>query len=265
MGPPFFASYGLSDLERLKGSEPDEQRSWWRNLDLALDQVILYFHFLQLPSGLLGHIYDCSSLSLSEEIVPGKNGDKPWGVGNGWALGGIVRILNTLDRFHALHSGQNTLIATAFSQWLEKSETSMRLDKIASLLTSTLSTIISYSDHASYKGLFHNIIDDPSTFVETNLGQMISATIFRFLQLLKNGSLVAKYFPNLDESWKETMAIKAESLRNAAVAMVDQWGMVRDVCSSPRFDRPGTATEGQAWAILMEVARAEYHMACSQK
>ena len=50
----------------------------------------------------------------------------------------------------------------------------------------------------------------------------------------------------------------AELMRNAAMEKTDEWGFVRGVCGSPRFDAPGTAAEGQAWGVLMEVARAQY-------
>lgn len=35
-------------------------------------------------------------------------------------------------------------------------------------------------------------------------------------------------------------------------------GVVQGVCESPGFSGPGTATEGQAWAVLMEVVRWEW-------
>ncbi len=35
---------------------------------------------------------------------------------------------------------------------------------------------------------------------------------------------------------------------------LDALGYVRDVCGSPTFEKPGTATEGQAFFILMEAA-----------
>ncbi len=38
---------------------------------------------------------------------------------------------------------------------------------------------------------------------------------------------------------------------------VDGLGLVQGVCGSPEFDHPGTATEGQVFFILMEVARSE--------
>jgi unsaturated rhamnogalacturonyl hydrolase len=48
----------------------------------------------------------------------------------------------------------------------------------------------------------------------------------------------------------------AERLRAAALAKVDAEGYVRGVCGSPTFDRPGTATEGQAFCLLMEAEAA---------
>jgi len=45
-------------------------------------------------------------------------------------------------------------------------------------------------------------------------------------------------------------------MRLAAHSKVDELGLVQGVCGSPEFDHPGTATEGQAFFIIMEVA---YH------
>jgi hypothetical protein len=35
---------------------------------------------------------------------------------------------------------------------------------------------------------------------------------------------------------------------------MDSFGYVQGVCGAPNFDHPGTATEGQAFCILMEAA-----------
>ena len=43
-------------------------------------------------------------------------------------------------------------------------------------------------------------------------------------------------------------------MRGAARAKMDSFGYVQGVCGAPNFDRPGTATEGQAFCILMEAA-----------
>ena len=46
-------------------------------------------------------------------------------------------------------------------------------------------------------------------------------------------------------------------MRAAAHAKVDRFGLVQGVCGSPEFDHPGTATEGQVFFLLMEVAWSE--------
>jgi len=50
----------------------------------------------------------------------------------------------------------------------------------------------------------------------------------------------------------------ADALRQAAQGKVDQFGFVQGVCASPYFDWPGTASEGQAFFLLMEAAADEY-------
>lgn len=47
---------------------------------------------------------------------------------------------------------------------------------------------------------------------------------------------------------------RAEAMRQAARAKVDGLGLVQGVCGSPTFEAPGTATEGQAFFLLMEAA-----------
>jgi hypothetical protein len=68
---------------------------------------------------------------------------------------------------------------------------------------------------------------------------MLSYTIFRGVK----GGWVPKSFLK-----------DAEIMRKAARSKVDELGYVRDVCGSPTFEKPGTATEGQAFFILMEAA-----------
>ena len=51
----------------------------------------------------------------------------------------------------------------------------------------------------------------------------------------------------------------AEKARTAALAEVGSYGLVRNVCGAPHFDKPGVAPEGQAFHILMEAARKPLH------
>jgi hypothetical protein len=43
-------------------------------------------------------------------------------------------------------------------------------------------------------------------------------------------------------------------MRKAAHKKIDTSGLVQGVCGAPNFDHPGTATEGQAFFLLMEAA-----------
>lgn len=141
-----------------------------------------------------------------------------WGVGNGWAIAGLTRVIDDLPE-------------------------SYRADrkKLISYATENLDGCL---QHLREDGLFHNVVDDPSTFIETNLSQMLAYSIFRGV---KSAWLAASYLP------------KAEKMREAAYSKVDEYGFVNDVCGAPFFDGPGRATEGQAFFLLMEAAYNNLH------
>ncbi|MDD1674643.1 MAG: glycoside hydrolase family 88 protein, partial [Methanomicrobiales archaeon] len=87
--------------------------------------------------------------------------------------------------------------------------------------------------------LFHNVINNRNTFIETNLSQMIAYTIFR----------------GVKEKWMDKDYLDyANKMRNAVCQKVDKYGYVQGVCGAPFFDSPGRATEGQAFFLLMEAA-----------
>jgi rhamnogalacturonyl hydrolase YesR len=136
-----------------------------------------------------------------------------WGVGNGWAAAGMARVVI------ALPEGM-------------KAERKRLVGHIREVLDGCLK-------RRRPDGFFHDVVDDPKTFIETNLGQQLAYTIFRGV---KSGWLPKTYLK------------EAEIMRRAARGKVDDLGYVRDVCGSPTFEAPGTATEGQAFFILMEAA-----------
>jgi rhamnogalacturonyl hydrolase YesR len=136
-----------------------------------------------------------------------------WGVGNGWTLAGLARVIPLLPE--SLDSDRKNL---------------------ASMATQLLDGVTS---HMRSDGLFHDIVDDPASFVETNLSQMVAYTIYRGV---KDGWLDRTRLPIADKA------------RRAARGKVDEWGLVQDVCAAPTFDRPGVAPEGQAFFLLMEAA-----------
>jgi hypothetical protein len=56
---------------------------------------------------------------------------------------------------------------------------------------------------------------------------------------------------------ERSLLARADAMRDAANGKVDEYGIVQGVCGAPFFSSPGTAAEGQAFYILMEVARAD--------
>ena len=136
-----------------------------------------------------------------------------WGVGNGWTAAGIARVIRSLPE-----------------------EMSSEKRQLAAYAKEVLDGCLA---HQREDGLFHDIVDDPATFVETNLAQMLAYTIYRG---------VAGGW--LEPAYREC----ADRMRQAARRTVDKNGLVQGVCGSPHFDHPGTATEGQAFFLLMEAA-----------
>ena len=141
-----------------------------------------------------------------------------WGVGNGWAAAGITRIIAALPP--AMETERAEMVAVV-TEILDGCLALQRPD-----------------------GLFHDFLDQPSTFVETNLAQMLAYSIYRGVG---GGWLDAAYLE------------AAHTMRAAAQAKVDDLGLVQGVCGAPLFESSGTATEGQAFFILMEAAHRDLH------
>ncbi len=112
----------------------------------------------------------------------------------------------------------------------------------ARLIDRTRLLIESALPHQRPDGAFHDVIDDPAAFREVNFAQMLAYTVFRGV---KAGWLDAALLPF------------AQKARAAALSEVDGYGLVRNVCGAPTFDKPGVAPEGQAFHILMEAAWAK--------
>lgn len=154
---------------------------------------------------LLMHMWDCEKM-----VSPRKDF---WGVGNGWTCAGLSRVISVLP---------GTM----------KSEKNMLIEYQKDLLDGCLA-------YMREDGLFHDVVDKPDTFVETNLAQMLTYSIYRGI---KGGWI--------DKSYKA----KADKMRKAVHGKVDSLGLVQGVCGAPNFDRSGVACEGQAFFILMETA-----------
>lgn len=136
-----------------------------------------------------------------------------WGVGNGWAAAGLTRVIKLLPE--------------------------NRMEDKKRLILYVKEVVDGCLKYLRADGLFHNVVNKPDTFVEVNLSQMISYTIFR--------GIAAGY---IESSYLE----KAEKMRKAANEHVDNLGYVQNVCGVPSFDRSYVAPEGQAFYLLMETA-----------
>ncbi len=139
-----------------------------------------------------------------------------WGVGNGWAAAGVTRVIRSLPE--TMPSQKQELVS-----------------HLQELLDGCLA-------HQRPDGLFHDVLDQPDTFVEANLAQMLAYSIYRGVA---GGWLPLPYMEHADK------------MRAAVTQKVDASGYVQGVCGAPGFDRLGTAPEGQAFFLLMESAWKE--------
>ncbi len=109
--------------------------------DEALAQIDGYRSRLWNPQKkLLAHIWDDGSHTFRDPAF--------WGGGNGWAAAGLARVLRHLPRQRRKDRERLALF-------------------VEEILTGCLA-------HQRSDGLFHNVIDQPGTFVETNLAQMLA-------------------------------------------------------------------------------------------
>lgn len=136
-----------------------------------------------------------------------------WGVGNGWAAAGMMRVIRALP------------------ETMEEEK-----QRLVAYVKEVIDGCLVYQRE---DGLFHDVVDNRQTFVETNLAQMLAYTIYR---AVCGGWIDGGY------------GAVADSLRVAVHARVDDEGLVQGVCGSPNFNHAGTATEGQAFFLLMEAA-----------
>lgn len=175
----------------------------------AVRQIDGIWRILQDPkTGLLFHVWDDDRQVFTRA--------QTWGVGSGWSAAGVARVIKALPE-------------------RMKTEKENLERKVRQLLEDALR-------FQREDGLFHDVIDDPSTFVETNAAQMFAYAMYRG---------VAGGW--LEPAWAE----KADRIREAVYPKVDEYGLVHGVCGAPHFNRSGTATEGQAFFLLMEAAEKD--------
>ncbi len=136
---------------------------------------------------------------------------KLWATGNGWALLGIAGVMEAA----AEHNRKDV-----FSE-------------LAVMGTELLEAMLGYQLE---DGRFHDILDDESSFAEGTAAMMTAAFIYRGI---KAGWLDRRYEP------------AAQKVKETMDAYVDRWGIIRQVCGCPHFDRPGTSAESMAAYLMM--------------
>ena len=136
-----------------------------------------------------------------------------WGGGNGWAAAALARVIRALPED-------------------KKADKEQLAGYLKELIDGCLA-------HQRADGLFHDIVDDPNSYVETNLAQMLAFSIY---ESVRGGWLPADYLK------------AADRMRAAARAKVDSDGFVHGVAGAPTFNQPGVSPEGQAFFLMMEAA-----------
>jgi unsaturated rhamnogalacturonyl hydrolase len=174
--------------------------------DEALKQIEGYRSRLwNKEKKLLAHIWDDGGHQFKDPNF--------WGGGNGWAAAGLARVVRSFPA-ERLHDRE----------------------RLAAFAREIVDGCLA---HQRTDGLFHNVVDQPETFVETNLAQMLAYAVYVGVA---DGWLPADYRAH------------ADGMRAAARAKMDDYGFVQGACGAPEFDRPGTSTEAQAFCVLMEAA-----------
>jgi len=183
-------------------------------VDLALQQLSGHLRRLQDPATqLIAHMWDEGDRRLLRADA--------WGGGNGWVVAGCARAI------HLLRPKGN---------WaMSRPEDAVDEEFIATAGDCGRRVIDACLRHRTDSGLFHDIVDDPSTFQEVTLVAMLA---YGTLTGAADGWLPATY----DEVGR--------SLLRTAADHVGPDGLLRPACGSPLFDRPGISAEAQAWFLL---------------
>ncbi|NAZ87161.1 glycosyl hydrolase family 88 [Kineococcus sp. T90] len=145
---------------------------------------------------------------------------RAWGTGNGWVVAAVARAL------HLLGERAGDLRAPLAEHAREVLDACLR--------------------HRRDDGAFGDVVDDPASFSEANLAQMLA---YAALTGVADGWLPQAY------------AATGSDLLAAARVRVDGDGLVTGVCGAPRFERPGVSAEAQAFFLL--ATAAEHRLAAT--
>ena len=156
-------------------------------------------------SGLLRHKWDEGRRDFVRPCL--------WGIGNGWALTGLMRMAEIFHRE-----------ARAELAWAVQEFKALH------------AAILPWQDSS---GGFHDVLDDSSTFLETEFTEMFAYSTLKMVSL---GMLPASFLEG---------ALRARAF---AVGRVDNRGVIQGCAGSPTFETEGTSAECQAHYLMMEAA-----------
>ena len=177
-------------------------------MDEAAEQIRGYIrHLYDKKAGLFFHIVDTADGRYVR--------DKHWATGNGWALMGLARVTEAAEE-----SGRPDI----------RKET-------AGFLNRLLEAMIRLQ---CVDGRFHDILDDPASFVDGTSSLMMAATVFRGIL----HGYVSKSFFDAAETAYRTVSQKADGM-----------GLIHEVCGCPDFISEGTSAEAQAAFVMADAWR----------
>jgi unsaturated rhamnogalacturonyl hydrolase len=170
--------------------------------DFAVNQIQLYHERHYDPaSKLYRQLWDDDARSFSRRDL--------WTTGNGWMA-----------------------CALALACKLIPDPSSPHHRKLAEMLNCLIDAMLPYLREDF---LYHDVINDPTTFAEITAPMMLAYAIYT--------GISANAVPLEKKSLADDILLHAEK-------HVDDDGIVNDACSSPTFDRLGRSAEAQAFYML---------------
>ena len=192
MVPPFLAAMGM--------------------VEEAWIQILGYRKYLYDDEcNLFYHIYDVEQKRFVRK--------KHWATGNGWALLGLLRVMEEADC---------TSISGPAKQCRE-----CFLELLNGMLNYRLED-----------GRFRDILDDETSFIDGTSAMMVSAAIFRAA---------------FDGILSDDLCDKASRAIGTVSGTIDEYGLLRQVCGCPDFQSEGTSAEAQAAYIMANAWRNKYY------
>ncbi|WFD42617.1 hypothetical protein MPSI1_001263 [Malassezia psittaci] len=213
MGPPFFATYGLMTNNATL-------------FEYAFDQIGGIRNALLLRQGpgkgLWGHIMNYTNI-----YVPHWIDERAWLTGNAWAAAGLLRVMAA-----AQHSSNQTV--------------QQKGQGLSANVEEILNAAFPFIDQNS--GLFHNVVNDTSTFLDGSGSALMGYAVFRL------GSMVPSSRTHIDMAEKTYQTLQKS---------LDPYGTYTNgilTVNELSSGSPGaTSTESLAFLALLASARRDYY------